>query len=202
MFEKPPAILKKLYPSLYWDINTNEKEVFLTFDDGPHPIITPKVLDILDVYKAKAVFFCVGDNVNKYPDTYKQIIDRGHRTGNHSYNHLNGWKTKDQEYFSNIHKTAEIVNSKLFRPPYGRISSTQIKHLKNEFKIIMWSVLTCDYDKNITNNQCFNYSIKNTVSGSIVVFHDSEKSEKNMMYALPKFLDYFTSRGYKFNPII
>lgn len=199
MFEKPPRLLKKLYPSLYWDINTNEREIFLTFDDGPHPTITPIVLDILDEYNAKAVFFCVGENVCKYPDTYKQIIARGHHTGNHSFNHFNGWKTKDQDYFDNIYKTAEIVNSNLFRPPYGRISPSQITHLKKEFKIIMWSVLTCDYDKNITKKQCFNYSIKNTIPGSIVVFHDSEKAEKNMMYALPKFLDYFTSRGYKFN---
>lgn len=178
MFEKPPEIFKKLYPSLMWDISVEEKEIFLTFDDGPHPLITPKVLDILDKHNAKAVFFCVGDNVRKYPGTYLQILERGHKTGIHTFNHLNGWKTKNKAYLQNIEKSAKYINSDLFRPPYGRISPTQIKILKKKYKIIMWSVLTRDYDSAISEQQCFEIAVNKTFSGSIVVFHDSEKAEK------------------------
>ena len=201
MFEKPPGIFKKIYPSLTWDIGVEEKEIFLTFDDGPHPLITPKVLDILDKHNAKAVFFCVGDNVRKYPETYSQILERGHKTGIHTYNHLNGWKTDNKSYLQNIEKSAKYINSNLFRPPYGRISPSQIKILKKKYKIIMWSILTRDYDSAVSKQQCFEITINKTSPGSIVVFHDSEKAEKNMIYALPLFLDHFISRGYKFNTI-
>ncbi len=201
MFDKPPAILKKLYPSLIWDISDIDKKIFLTFDDGPHPVITPKVLDILDSYNAKAVFFCVGDNVSKYPETYNQILDRGHKTGIHTFNHLNGWKTDDKTYLSNIEKAAKLINSNLLRPPYGRISPSQIKILKKTYKIIMWSVLTRDYDSSLSRRKCFENSVKKTSSGSIVVFHDSEKAENNMMYTLPLFLEHFKSLGYGFEAI-
>ncbi len=199
MFVKPPSILKKIFPDLIWEVKTTNKEIFLTFDDGPHPKITPQVLKILDEFNVKATFFCVGENTDKHPDTYKQIVSNGHKTGNHSYNHLNGWKTSNAEYFSNIEKADNLIKSKLFRPPYGRISLSQIKLLSKKYSIIMWTILTYDYDKKVSREQCLSNSIKNTKSGSIVVFHDSLKSENNLLYALPLFLKYFLDKGYSFS---
>ncbi len=199
MFVKPPSILKKIFPDLIWEVKTTNKEIFLTFDDGPHPKITPQVLKILDEFNVKATFFCVGENIDKHPDTYKQIVSNGHKTGNHSYNHLNGWKTSNAEYFSNIEKADNLIKSKLFRPPYGRISLSQIKLLSKKYSIIMWTILTYDYDKKVSREQCLSNSIKNTKSGSIVVFHDSLKSENNLLYALPLFLKYFLDKGYSFS---
>ena len=191
-------VLKFLFPQLIWEIKTDNKEIFLTFDDGPHPEITARVLDILDDYQAKASFFCVGHNVEKFPETYKEIITRGHQTANHSFNHLNGWKTPRQVYYDNIEKCATLVDSKLFRPPYGRISLKQVANLKQKYSIVMWSVLSVDFSKKITPEQCFHNSIKYTKTGSIVVFHDSEKAAENLLYALPRFLDHFKKLGYNF----
>ncbi len=198
---KSPYILKKLFPGLIWEIVTPKKEVFLTFDDGPHPEVTPWILKCLDDYDAKATFFCVGENVCKYPDIYNTIINKGHMVGNHSYNHLSGWKTTNYEYFENIEKAGELIESRLFRPPYGRITPSQIKILKHDFRIIMWSILTYDYDVMVSKEQCLKNSIKSTKSGSIVVFHDSAKSYKNLYYTLPLFLEHFTKLGFRFNPM-
>ncbi len=199
MFVKSPSILKKIFPNLIWDIKTYEKEIYLTFDDGPHPDITPGVLEMLDKYKAKATFFCVGDNVRKHPDTYELILNKGHEVGNHSYSHSNGWKVSNDNYFDDIEKADKLIRSNLFRPPYGRISPSQIKHLKKKYSIIMWSVLTYDYSKNVSKEQCLRNSIIKTKPGSIVVFHDSLKSENNLFYALPMFLKHFTDKGFVFS---
>jgi len=199
MFAKSPSILKKIFPDLVWEIKTTNKEIFLTFDDGPHPKITPQVLKILDEFDVKATFFCVGENIDKHPDTYKLIISNGHKTGNHSYNHLNGWKTSNANYFANIEKADKLINSKLFRPPYGRISLSQIKPLSKIYSIIMWTVLTYDFDQKVSRKQCLSNSIKNTNTGSIVVFHDSLKAADNLLYALPLFLKHFLDRGYSFS---
>ena len=198
MFLKSPWILKRMFPDLIWGIKTENKEIFLTFDDGPHPDITPLVLEILDKYDAKATFFCVGENVRKYPDTYELILNKDHGVGNHSYTHKNGWKVSNDDYFDNIEKADKVIKSSLFRPPYGRITPIQIKELKKKYSIIMWSVLTYDYDKSVSNEQCFKNSIEKTKSGSIVVFHDSLKSANNLLYALPLFLKHFTKEGYEF----
>ncbi len=199
MFVKSPSILKKIFPNLIWDIKTYEKKIYLTFDDGPHPDITPGVLEMLDKYKAKATFFCVGDNVRKHPDTYELILARGHKVGNHSYSHKNGWKISNDDYFDDIEKADKLIRSNLFRPPYGRITPSQIKHLKKKYSIIMWSVLTYDYSKKVSKEQCLKNSIVKTKPGSIVVFHDSLKSENNLFYALPMFLKYFTDKGFVFS---
>jgi len=199
MFAKSPSILKNLFPNLIWEIKTTNKEIFLTFDDGPHSKITPQVIKILDEFNVKATFFCVGENIIKYPDIYKQIVSNGHKTGNHSYNHINGWKTSNDEYFTNIEKADKLINSKLFRPPYGRISLSQIKPLSKIYSIIMWTVLTYDFDQKVNKEQCLSNSIKNTKSGSIVVFHDSLKAEKNLIYSLPLFLNHFLNKGYTFS---
>lgn len=198
---KPPYLARLFFPQLLWKVTTNSKEIFLTFDDGPHPEITPEVLDILDKYDAKATFFCVGENVKKYPETYASIIDKGHQTANHSYNHFNGWKKKNKDYFHNIEQCSQLVDSRLFRPPYGRIKTSQIKALKQHYKIIMWSVITYDFDQSITPTQCLENATKHTKAGSIVVFHDSEKASANLFYALPKFLEHFKKRGFVFKII-
>ncbi len=201
MIVKSPYILRKLAPSLVWDIETTKNEIFLTFDDGPNPNITPWVLNCLDSYNAKATFFCVGENVCKYPQTFKSILNGGHSVGNHSYNHLNGWKTPNYNYYENINKARDIINSTLFRPPYGRITPLQIRKLKREYSIIMWSILSYDFDENISKEQCYNNSIISAKPGSIVVFHDNLKSSINLKYALPLFLDYFSNLGYSFKPL-
>ena len=198
MRAKTPYFLKLIFPQLTWQVKTNKKEIYITFDDGPHPEITPKVLEILDKYNAKASFFCVGHNVEKYPETYDEIIKHGHKTGNHTFNHLNGWKVKSKEYFENIEKCSELVDSHLFRPPYGRIGLKHIPYIKMNFRIIMWSVLSLDFDLKISPEKCLENSIKNSKEGSIIIYHDSEKASKNMLYALPRFLDHFKSRGYSF----
>ena len=181
---------------LTWEVDTKEKEIFITFDDGPHPTVTPFVLDCLRQYNAKATFFCIGKNVAQYPTLYRQIIDEGHLVGNHTYNHLNGWNTQDKEYFENIQQAKNIIDSKWFRPPYGKISKFQIKHLKPLYNIVMWSVLSGDFDISLSKEKCLDNVIKHTNEGSIIVFHDSEKAFQRLEYALPLALKYFQEKGF------
>ncbi len=183
-----PVWLRMFYPSPEWHIKGDSKSVYLTFDDGPHPDITPEVLKILDEYNAKATFFCVADNVRKYPETYREIIERGHRTGNHSFHHLNGWKTGNKTYFKDIEEASRLIESNLFRPPYGKIGPNQIQVLKKQYRIIMWSVLTYDFRQSVSPQTCLQNALLGLKPGSIIVFHDSEKSAKNMFFALPEFL--------------
>jgi peptidoglycan/xylan/chitin deacetylase (PgdA/CDA1 family) len=178
--------------------------LYLTFDDGPHPVITETVLNILKKYNAKASFFCIGDNVAKYPDTYQRILSEGHTIGNHTYNHLNGWKTGDEEYLSNTRRASELIQSRLFRPPYGKIKMSQKRKLmygEMKMKIIMWSVLSGDFDKRLTPERCARYVIRSSKPGSIIVFHDSEKAAERMLFALPKVLEHFSALGYRFDRI-
>jgi peptidoglycan/xylan/chitin deacetylase (PgdA/CDA1 family) len=197
-----PKVVKTLLPHYIWDIHSKEKAIYLTFDDGPTPIITDWVLNCLNDYNAKATFFCIGKNVKKHPEIFQRIIDNGHTIGNHTFNHLKGWKTKSSEYIEDVHKASIHINSNLFRPPYGRIKPKQSKLLiEDGFKIVMWSVLSLDWDINVTENQCYNNVVEKSESGSVIVFHDSEKASRNMMYALPKALDYFAKKGYIFKRI-
>jgi peptidoglycan-N-acetylglucosamine deacetylase len=203
-FVKMPWWLQKMFPALIWQMNAKEKKLYLTFDDGPHPQHTIFVLDQLKKHHAKATFFCIGNNVDKYPDVYKRIINEGHAVGNHTYNHLNGMKTTSSNYIENVVLAENNINSNLFRPPYGRITSAQIKLLKNRiypFKIIMWTVLSGDFDVSISKEKCLKNVLKNTSRGAIIVFHDSEKAAENMMYALPKVLEKFSNEGYEFTAI-
>ena len=196
--------LKALYPSFVWNMNRGERTIYLTFDDGPHPTATPFVLNELKKYNAKATFFCIGKNVEDYLEIYKKIIDEGHAIGNHTYNHLNGWNTNNDSYLQNIDKAIEHIKSNLFRPPYGRIKTTQSKQLKTthpNFKIIMWDVLSADFDTNISTKQCFDNVIKNTQPGSIIVFHDSTKALDKMSNTLPKVLQYFSNKNFTFKAI-
>jgi len=201
---KTPLLLKKIYPECLWDIKTHEKVLYLTFDDGPHPMATPFVLEQLKKYNAKATFFCIGKNVEEHFDIYKKIIDEGHAVGNHTYDHLNGWKTNDKTYLDNIFKAKKIIDSNLFRPPFGRITKFQLQQLQGEkynLKPIMWSVLSGDFDEKILDEQCYYRVVKNAKAGSIVVFHDSAKAMDRLSYAFPLVLKYFTENGFKFKSI-
>ncbi len=194
---KTPWWLRKVYsPTLTWKIPGVQNEIFLTFDDGPHPAITPFVLDCLRQYNAKATFFCIGKNVQLYPHIFQQILDQGHSIGNHTHNHLNGWKTKDSEYFKNIILAKKYIDSNFFRPPYGRITRFQIQQLQPVFNIIMWDVLSGDFDINVSPQKCLQNVVSNTSPGSIIVFHDSEKAFPRVKYALPKSLNFFAEKGY------
>jgi peptidoglycan/xylan/chitin deacetylase (PgdA/CDA1 family) len=199
---KSPRLLKKLYPSLTWDIKPAKPCIYLTFDDGPIPIVTPFVLNILKQYHAKATFFCIGDNVSKHPDVFEQVKNAGHAIGNHTYNHLKGWKTAAQTYVDNTLKADELLHSNLFRPPYGRITRLQIKLLKSvkpEINIVMWDVLSGDFDSSLNPEKCLANVLKHTQSGSIVVFHDSLKAFDRLEYVLPRAMEVWNKAGFEFN---
>lgn len=206
-FVKTPAWLKKIYRNYYWHLPEKEKVIYLTFDDGPHPTATPFVLNELKKFNAKATFFCIGKNVVDYPDIYQRILLEGHAVGNHTHNHLNGWKTENKIYCNNITLAAQHIKSNLFRPPYGRITGRQACTIRTKnfsaggFKIIMWDVLSGDFDATISQENCLKHVINNTKNGSIVVFHDSTKAFKNMHYALQGTLKYFNEKGFKFSRI-
>ena len=203
-FVKIPRWLKWLYKGCIWDIKNKEKSIYLTFDDGPHPTITPFVLDELKKHQAKATFFCIGKNVAAFPEVFQRIIDEGHSIGNHTFNHLNGWKVSDEEYLNDIWDAKNHIDSPLFRPPYGRITRFQIKQLqqkKYQLKVLMWNILSGDFDQKISKEVCAENVILNAKEGAIVVFHDSEKAKERLSYALPKVLDYFANQGFEFKKI-
>lgn len=201
-----PWWLKMMFPAnLTWHIPATDKIIYLTFDDGPHPVATPFVLDELKKYNAKATFFCIGKNVQEQPELYQRILAEGHRVGNHTHNHLNSWKTDDKTWINNVKEAAKWIDSDLFRPPYGKIRAFQAKLLQQAnppFQIIMWNVLSADFDQNISEEQCFNHVKKNVKPGAIIVFHDSEKALVNMKYALRETLRYFSVMGYRFEAIL
>ena len=198
---KSPILIKKYYSQLIWDIPNGENKIYLTFDDGPIPQVTEWVLDLLLHYKVKATFFCIGDNVIKNPVIYQRIIKEGHAVGNHTQNHLKGWKTVNEIYIKNIEECAGHVASNLFRPPYGRIKKTQLKDIKGSYKIVMWDVLSGDFDLKTSPEKCYHNVVKNTKSGSIIVFHDSIKASENLKYALPKTIEFLLEKGYVFDVI-
>lgn len=189
-----------LLPDYYWFIPNNTKEIYLSFDDGPTLELTEIILNILAKKNVKATFFLVGENVLEYPDLYNSILEDGHRVGNHSFNHLKGWKTSKNEYVENVIKASDYIHSNLFRPPYGKISYGQGKLLKSDYKIIMWSILTRDYDKNTSPEQCL-YRANKAKTGDVIVFHDNIKAQENMLYALPRFIDFAQEKGFVFKTI-
>jgi peptidoglycan-N-acetylglucosamine deacetylase len=203
-FITTPWWLRNFFPGCVWEIKTEEKVIYLSFDDGPHPDITPFVLAELKKYNAKATFFCIGDNVKKFPEVYKQVINGGHAIGNHTMHHINGWQNTDDDYLRDIDQAGDLIKSNLFRPPYGRIKNSQLRKLKIEnpqLKTIMWSVLTGDWVATLNPEKCFE-QIKNKIyPGSIVVFHDSEKANERMSYTLPKLLEHFARLNYTFKKI-
>ncbi len=176
----------------------NEKKIYLTFDDGPVPIVTSSVLDILREENVRATFFCVGENVSKNPEIFQRILDEKHAVGNHTFNHLKGWKTHGNEYIRNVIKCAGLIDTKLFRPPYGRIKKSQLTLISKQYSVIMWDVLSGDYDKRTSPKQCLKNVTDNVRNGSVIVFHDSHKAQKNMEFALPRFIKYAKENGFEF----
>lgn len=182
---------------LIWRISTRKKEVFITFDDGPHPTITPWVLAVLKEYDAKASFFCVGKNVDINPDVFKQIIQEGHVVGNHTYEHEIGWKTSVEKYLMSVNRCESVFGTPFFRPPHGRINHRQINALKDKFQIVMWSLMSGDFDPSLSPNGMLSYLQENVTKGDIIVFHDSEKAIENLKIILPKFLEFLKQNNYQ-----
>lgn len=213
---KSPLLLKWFYSALTWNKSRSQKIIYLTFDDGPVPNVTEFVLNTLKSFKIKATFFCIGDNILKHPAVFERLKSEGHAIGNHTFNHLNGWKTADNIYVQNFLKCQELTQTNLFRPPYGRIKKSQIRSLRAEaqrpifevgqqptkaipqLEIIMWDVLSGDFDPSLSPEKCYQNIINNTENGSIIVFHDSLKAFDRLKYALPKAIEYFLNEGYQF----
>lgn len=205
-FHRTPRLVQQLYPSLTWSIKTKKNKIFLTFDDGPIPRLTEFVLDTLDQFNVKGTFFCVGENINRNGEIAHRAISEGHQLGNHTFSHLNGWKHKTSEYIQDFNKCQHTLEpfgqeNKLFRPPYGRLRRLQMSKIKKDNQIVMWDVLTGDYSNEITPANCLTNSIKATKPGSIVLFHDNIKAERNITYALPRFIEHFKKRDYDFGLI-
>src|ERR1035437_1026472 len=194
-----PDILRPFLGKLLWRKNPSSKVIYITFDDGPVPEVTPLVLDLLDEYNLKATFFCVGENVEKYPEIYADILKRGHKTGNHTFNHLKGISVSTEEYIANVEKAAECIDSKLFRPPYGRINYKQKKAIRLGYEIVMWDLITQDYNNKISPVSIMQNIKRYSRNGSLVVFHDSIKAERNMLAVLPQAIEYWNSKGYSFD---
>ncbi|WP_370000705.1 polysaccharide deacetylase family protein [Winogradskyella sp.] len=209
---KTPDFVKTLFPNFVWNINTENKELYLTFDDGPTPEITDWVLQTLEEYNAKVTFFCIGNNIEKHPDIFLNVLSQGHTIGNHTYNHLKGWKHKTNVYVEDVEKTQTLINSKfvnhqsqiinLFRPPYGKFKNKQSKALLTlGYRVILWDVLSYDWDNSVSEETCFNNVISAAKRGSIIVFHDSVKASRNLKYTLPKVLEHYNKQGYEFKSL-
>lgn len=198
---KTPPLLKTLFSDYTWDLPNENKTVYLTFDDGPIPEATPWILDLLHDYDFRATFFCVGHNVKKYPDIFYRILDEGHNIGNHTFHHLNGWYTPTDEYLQDVMYCDEMMSSGLFRPPYGKLRPQQSANIRATKKIIMWDILSGDFDSTITDEKCLTNVLNNTDVGSIVVFHDSLKTIKRLKQILPVYFEYLKRKGFTSSPI-
>lgn len=196
--EQPPKLVRWMYPQAIWRMNPKEKAVYLTFDDGPIPQMTPWILDVLDKYNIKATFFLVGDNVRKHPKEFEMLKARGHRLGNHTFNHIRGFEWLTKNYLANTEKANELIQTDLFRPPHGHMRWLQYELLRRKYKIIMWDLVTRDYSKHLNGEQVFEKVKKYVRNGSIITFHDSIKSEKNTKYALPRSIEWLLEQGYEF----
>lgn len=199
--EQPPQIVRALYPGALWRMNPKEKKVYLTFDDGPIPEITPWVLDLLDKHTIKATFFLVGDNVRKHPEEFQMLLERGHRVGNHTFNHIRGFEFLSKNYLANTDKANELIQTDLFRPPHGHMRWLQYMVLKRRYTIVMWDLVTRDYSNKLNGKQVFEKIKKYVRNGSIITFHDSIKAEANMKYALPRTIEWLKKEGYSFGTL-
>lgn len=208
LFTKTPQFAKSLYPECIWDVATQSPTLYLTFDDGPQPDITPFVMDTLAKYNAKATFFCVGKNIEKHPELFQRILREGHAIGNHTFDHVNGWKTDNLLYYQNIvqcDKTlaeqAPETSRLLFRPPYGKLTPAQYRNLKSKYRIVMWDVLSCDFDLSCTAEKVLQNVLTNATRGSVVVMHDSLNAKPKVEYALPRILEHFSAKGFTFDAL-
>ena len=197
---KIPKIFKFIFNKWTWNFSSQKKEIYLTFDDGPLPVITPWVLEQLNIHNAKATFFCIGENIHKHPEVFQKVISENHSIGNHTYHHLNGWKTKDVDYIKNVRSTEKLLSNqsqRLFRPPFGKIKISQSRKLRElGYQIVMWEVLSADFDQKLSARECVENVLKNVKNGSIVVFHDSEKSFPRLKESLPIILKTLKDNGY------
>lgn len=200
-FIHAPFFLRWYYPNVTWNKSRLEKKLYLTFDDGPIPEITPWILDTLNKYNIKATFFCVGENIDKHPEIYNRMCQEGHQIGNHTYNHLKGWNCTDEEYVNNVYQCHKLTNSALFRPPYARAKKSQLRQLKKDFQFIYWDVLSGDFDLNLSPKKCYQNVINYTKNGSIIVFHDNIKAIPRVKYALPRAIEFFLAKGYTFHTL-
>lgn len=196
--EQPPQFIRRLYPRACWRMDSSERAVYLTFDDGPIPEVTPWVLDVLDKYRIKATFFMVGDNVRKHPDEFKMVVERGHRIGNHTYNHLKGMAVHTDHYVANIDKADCYLSTNLFRPPHGLMSLRQYRALCERYHIIMWDLVTRDYNPKLNGRQILRKVQQYARPGSIITFHDSLRATRNLYYALPRAIEWLLAEGYEF----
>ena len=201
MLTHPAFFLRSIYPSLVWDIKTEEAVLYLTFDDGPTPGVSDVLLDLLDQFNAKATFFCVGNNIAKYPELYKRILSEGHEVGNHTFSHKNGWVSNNLEYIKDVRSFQEYHTTQFFRPPYGRLKPAQIQALKHDYKIIMWSALSMDYHSRVSKEECYQNANKKLKGGDIIVFHDSLKAKEKMLYAVERILRERTEQGFSFRSL-
>jgi peptidoglycan/xylan/chitin deacetylase (PgdA/CDA1 family) len=181
-----------------WRKNSSEKVVYLTFDDGPVPEVTPQVLSVLDDFNIKATFFCVGDNVNKYPELYREILLKGHSVGNHTFHHLNGFKVEHEQYLNDVEQASQLIDSRLFRPPYGKLTRREKKILEQKFQIVLWDVISYDYDRNLSPSQVLENVKHNSRNGSVILFHDSVKAKNNMLSVLPDAINFLLAKGFRF----
>lgn len=200
-FEQLPEVIRGIYKGVLWRKDPLVKKIYLTFDDGPIPEVTPWVLDILDTYGVKATFFCVGENVARYPDLYRSILERGHRTGNHTYNHVRGLFHNSEKYLSNIELAAKYIDSNLFRPPHGDMKWSQLRKLRKHYQVVQWDVISRDYNSDLKPEEVLEIVKRYTRNGSIIVFHDSIKAEGNMRYAMPKAVEFLLQNGYEFDTL-
>lgn len=198
MFIEQFPVCLRFMRGIKWRFSHKKKTIYLTFDDGPIPEVTPWVLDLLDTYHIKATFFCVGENISKYPELYQEILRRGHQTGNHSYNHIKGLYKHSDDYIANVEKAAELIKSNLFRPPHGMMRYAQVRKLRKKYRIILWDVVPRDYNRKLSGEEVLQKACRYTRNGSIIVFHDSLKAENNMKYALPRYLKDCLSKEYQF----
>ncbi len=198
---RPPSLLTRALHRMTWDLHGDHREVYLTFDDGPTPVVTPWVLERLAEVDAKGTFFCLGRNVDKHPEIYNMILSGGHSVGNHSYSHLKGFRSSVRRYMDDIELASDMIDSKLFRPPYGRIFPGQVKAVLEQYDIIMWDVLSIDYNRGLSGERVLQNVTRHVKPGSIIVFHDSDKAAENLYYALPRTLEFLKEEGYSMMPI-
>lgn len=196
-----PFFLRWHYRNVTFNKSRQDKCIYLTFDDGPIPELTPSILDLLAQYKVKATFFCVGGNIKKHPKIFDRLVSEGHQVGNHTYNHLKGWDTTDNEYLENVTLCEQLTGSKLFRPPYGRAKRSQLKQIRQTHEVIFWDVLSGDFDLKLSPEKCYENVIKHTKNGSIIVFHDNVKATPRVLYALPKVIEYYKNKGFSFGTL-
>jgi peptidoglycan/xylan/chitin deacetylase (PgdA/CDA1 family) len=198
---RPPNFLRCIYPNAIWNLPSEQKVVYLSFDDGPTPFVTEKVLELLEEYQAKATFFCIGKNIEQHPELFKLVQTKAHHIGSHTYSHLNGWKSKPTDYLNDYHKGRELAQSNLFRPPYGRLLLKPLQTIQKQDKVIMWDILSKDYNESLTPETVLNNILRNIKPGAIIVFHDSEKAKKNVLAVLPQLLQNLKQQGYAMEAI-